>query len=73
MAPSDKALEDALVQGTCDVFDAQPEETSVNKVRRHVEEKLDLEENFLAEGDWKKKSKDIIKEYVVCTGHASKF
>ncbi|KAK3180135.1 hypothetical protein K4F52_008437 [Lecanicillium sp. MT-2017a] len=64
MAPSDKALEDALVQGTCDVFDAQPEETSVNKVRRHVEEKLDLEENFLAEGDWKKKSKDIIKEYV---------
>jgi hypothetical protein len=65
MALSDKALEEALIQGTCDVFEAEPEGTSVNKVRQHVEEKLELDVGFFTEGDWKQRSKEIIKGYVV--------
>lgn len=65
MAPSTKAIKDALVQGTCDVFKLEPDTTSVNKVRSHVEGKLGLEEGFLSKADWKQQSKEAIKEYVV--------
>lgn len=65
MAPPAKALKDALIQGTCDVFKLDPDTTSVNKVRRHVEEQLGLDEGFFAGDSWKQSSKEIIKEYVV--------
>lgn len=65
MAPSAKALKEALIEGTCDVFKLEPDTTSVNKVRHHVEEKLGLEEDFFSGEDWKQKSKEVIKEYVV--------
>ncbi|OAA82206.1 hypothetical protein LEL_01751 [Akanthomyces lecanii RCEF 1005] len=64
MAPSAKALREALIEGTCDVFKLEPDTTSVNKVRHHVEQKLDLEEDFFSGKDWKQKSKEVIKEYV---------
>ncbi|KND89410.1 hypothetical protein TOPH_06070 [Tolypocladium ophioglossoides CBS 100239] len=64
MAPSTKKLEQALIDGTSEVFNAEPDGTSVNKVRRHVEEKLGLEEGFFTSGNWKQKSKALIKEYV---------
>ncbi|KAJ2981709.1 hypothetical protein NQ176_g1863 [Zarea fungicola] len=64
MAPPAKALKDALIQGTCDVFKLDPDTTSVNKVRRHVEEQLGLDEGFFAGDSWKQSSKEIIKEYV---------
>lgn len=67
MAPSTKKLEQALIDGTSEVFSAEPDGTSVNKVRRHVEEKLGLEEGFFTSGYWKQKSKALIKEYVVST------
>lgn len=65
MAPPAKALKEALIQGTCDVFKLDPDTTSVNKVRRHVEEQLGLDEGFFAGDNWKQSSKEIIKEYVV--------
>ncbi|PNY28859.1 Uncharacterized protein TCAP_01214 [Tolypocladium capitatum] len=64
MAPSTKKLEQALIDGTSEVFSAEPDGTSVNKVRRHVEERLGLEEGFFAGGNWKQKSKALIKQYV---------
>ncbi|KAJ3496838.1 hypothetical protein NLG97_g2362 [Lecanicillium saksenae] len=64
MAPSAEALKEALIEGTCDVFKLEPDTTSVNKVRHHVEEKLGLEEDFFSGEEWKQKSKEIIKEYV---------
>ncbi|XWW92536.1 hypothetical protein V2A60_000459 [Cordyceps javanica] len=64
MPPSAKALEQALIEGTCDVFKLEPDTTSVNKVRHHVEEKLNLADDFFSSEDWKQKSKEIIKEYV---------
>jgi hypothetical protein len=67
MAPSTKAIETALVDGTVDVFRAEPDETTVNKVRRHVEDKLELGENFLSSAKWKQKSKELIKTTVVST------
>ncbi|KAK8146049.1 hypothetical protein G3M48_003645 [Beauveria asiatica] len=64
MAPSAKALKEALIEGTCAVFNLEPDATSVNKVRHHVEQKLSLEEDFFSGQDRKQKSKEIIKEYV---------
>ncbi|KAL7918756.1 hypothetical protein ACQKWADRAFT_303258 [Trichoderma austrokoningii] len=64
MAPSAAKLKEALIDGTCEIYKAEPDGTSVNKVRRHVEEKLGLEDGFFTSGTWKQKSKTIIKEQV---------
>lgn len=65
MAPSAAKLKEALIEGTREVYQAEPDGTSVNKVRRHVEEKLGLEDGFFTSEAWKQKSKTIIKEQVV--------
>jgi hypothetical protein len=65
MAPSAKALEEALVNGTCAVFQEEPDATTVNKVRKVVTDDLDLDEEFFNSPKWKQKSKTIIKETVV--------
>lgn len=65
MAPSAAKLKEALIDGTCEIYKAEPDGTSVNKVRRHVEEKLGLEDGFFTSDTWKQKSKTIIKEQVV--------
>lgn len=65
MAPSKKELEGALIKGTQAVFKEDPDTTSVNKVRKHVEEELDLEEGFFTGETWKQRSKELIKEHVV--------
>lgn len=65
MAPTTTELEEALIIGTHQVFTAEPDATTVNKVRKHVEESMDLEDGFFSSGDWKQKSKALIKEYVV--------
>ncbi|KAH0493035.1 hypothetical protein TgHK011_007958 [Trichoderma gracile] len=64
MAPSAAKLKEALIEGTREVYQAEPDATSVNKVRRHVEEKLGLEDGFFTSETWKQKSKTIIKEQV---------
>ncbi|KAL6899011.1 hypothetical protein GGI43DRAFT_76497 [Trichoderma evansii] len=64
MAPSAAKLKEALIEGTCEIYKAEPDGTSVNKVRRHVEEKLGLEDGFFTSDTWKQKSKTIIKEQV---------
>lgn len=66
MAPSAKKLEQALVDGTREVWIEEPDNVTVNKVRKHVEEKLDLEDGFFSAGQWKNRSKTVIKEHVVC-------
>ncbi|KFA75831.1 hypothetical protein S40288_01900 [Stachybotrys chartarum IBT 40288] len=65
MAPSAKKLEQALVDGTREVWIEEPDNVTVNKVRKHVEEKLDLEDGFFSAGQWKNRSKTVIKEHVV--------
>lgn len=67
MAPSAAKLKEELIEGTREVYRAEPDGTSVNKVRRHVEEKLGLEDGFFTSDTWKQKSKAIIKEQVVST------
>ncbi|UKZ49803.1 hypothetical protein TrVGV298_004056 [Trichoderma virens] len=64
MAPSAAQLKEALIKGTREVYSAEPDGTSVNKVRRHVEEKLGLDDSFFTSEAWKQKSKTIIKEQV---------
>ncbi|KAK1248391.1 hypothetical protein MKX08_006611 [Trichoderma sp. CBMAI-0020] len=64
MAPSAAKLKEALIDGTCEIYKAEPDGTSVNKVRRLVEEKLGLEDGFFTSDTWKQKSKTIIKEQV---------
>jgi hypothetical protein len=65
MAPSDEEIEQALLDATYQVYQAFPDETTVNKVRKQTEENLGLEEGFLSSGDWKKKSKELVKERAV--------
>ncbi|GFP54887.1 hypothetical protein ACSS6W_002781 [Trichoderma asperelloides] len=64
MAPSAAKLKEALIEGTCEIYKAEPDGTSVNKVRRHIEEKLGLDDGFFTSDAWKQKSKTIIKEQV---------
>ncbi|PHH62879.1 hypothetical protein CDD81_6597 [Ophiocordyceps australis] len=66
MMSSPKELEQALIDGTCHIFQSESDATAVtvNKIRRHVEEDLSLEDGFFATHDWKHKSRAIIKEYV---------
>lgn len=65
MAPSAKKLRSALLDATCQVFKAEPDATSVNKVRKQAEENLGLEEGFFLSSDWKQQSKTMIKGFVV--------
>jgi hypothetical protein len=65
MAPSNDEIEQALLDATYQVYQAYPDETTVNKVRKQTEENLSLEDGFLASDDWKKKSKELIKQRVV--------
>lgn len=65
MAPSDDKIEQALLDATYQVYRAAPDDTSVNKVRKQAEEDLGLDDGFFASGEWKKKSKDVIKARVV--------
>jgi hypothetical protein len=65
MAPSAKVIKQALVDGTCAVFREDPDAISVNKVRRHVTDELELGEDFFNSGEWKQNSKLVIKETVV--------
>ncbi|KAK7422074.1 hypothetical protein QQX98_001816 [Neonectria punicea] len=61
MTPSPEEIEQALLDGTSEVYNTTPDDTTVNKVRGHVEEKLGLEDGFLSTADWKTKSKVAIK------------
>lgn len=66
MAPSAKEIEQALLDSTYEVYRTAPDDTTVNKVRKHTEDKLDLEDGFFATSDkWKQKSKTVIKGHVV--------
>ena len=65
MAPSKKELEEALIAATCSVFAADPETTTVNKVRKQAEGDNDLEDGFFRSEQWKGRSKELITEYVV--------
>lgn len=66
MAPPAKKIEQALLDGTYEVYSEAPDDTTVNKVRKHVEEKLSLKDGFFSTGNWKAKSKNLIKDRVVC-------
>jgi hypothetical protein len=65
MAPSNDEIEQALLDATYQVYKYDPDDTTVNKVRKQTEENLGLEDGFLSSDDWKKKSKELIKQRVV--------
>lgn len=63
----DKDLEASLVATVKELFSGPSrEDLSVNTVRTKCEKKHDLEDGFFAKGEWKTKSKEIIKNQVVC-------
>lgn len=63
---SDKELAAELVSAVKEIYNSDVPVT-VNGVRQRVEEKLDLDEGFFKEDNWKHKSKQIIKDAVVST------
>lgn len=69
MAPtkvSDKAIEKALSDAVRNVYQSdEREQLSVNYARQLVEEKFGLESGFLKEGNWKSKSRDLIRAALV--------
>ncbi|KAF4345297.1 transcription factor [Fusarium beomiforme] len=64
MAPSGDEIKQALLDATYQVYQATPDETTVNKVRKQAEKKLSLVEGFLTNAEWKQRSKSLIKERV---------
>jgi hypothetical protein len=64
--PTAKALAEELVTTVRDIYySSDHDQLSVNLVRQRVESKLGLEDGFFKEGDWKVKSKNVIKDAVV--------
>ncbi|KAF5679066.1 transcription factor [Fusarium circinatum] len=64
MTPSEDEIEQALLDATYQVYQATPDETTVNKVRKQTEENLSLDDGFFSSPEWKQKSKSLIKEQV---------
>ncbi|KAG9501043.1 hypothetical protein J7337_006726 [Fusarium musae] len=64
MAPLEDEIEQALLDATYQVYQATPDETTVNKVRKQTEENLSLDDGFFSSAEWKQKSKSLIKERV---------
>ena len=65
MAPSDKKIETELLKTVREVFESDKDELTVNTIRKRVESDLDLEDGFFSTGEWKDKSKKLIKELAV--------
>ena len=65
--PSDKALTQTLRDVVAGIFKSgKMEELTVKRVRLAAEKKLGIEEGFFKDdGDWKKRSDQIIKEEAV--------
>ncbi|KAF4957715.1 hypothetical protein FGADI_2954 [Fusarium gaditjirri] len=64
MAPSEDKIEEALLDATYQIYQATPDETTVNKVRKQTEENLSLDEGFFSNAEWKQRSKNLIKDRV---------
>lgn len=67
MAPTDQALEKALANAVHALRNSDDGSSmTVNSVRKRVEEELGLEDGFFLQGDWKLRSKLLIKSTNVC-------
>ena len=66
--PSDAKLERALRDAVRDVYkNGDLENLTVKRIRKAVQEKLALEEDFFKSNDrWKEESKSVIQSEVVC-------
>lgn len=63
----DKDLEASLLAVVKELFSGPSRgDLSVNTVRTKCEKENGLEEGFFAQGEWKAKSKELIKNQVVC-------
>ena len=66
MAPKKATIEKELVDTVRRIYKTGNEDQlTVNFVRQAVEKKLKLEDDFLKEGEWKSKSKEIIHNTLV--------
>lgn len=62
MAPSDKALSDAIRAAVQRMFKGPDRDRlTVNSIREQVETELHLNAGFLKQGSWKQESKSIVK------------
>jgi len=67
MVPSVKLLEQSLRSAVRDVYKrGDLEELTVKRMRKAVEENLNLHDDFFKTPAWKDKSKQIIEEEAVC-------
>lgn len=68
MAPKKATIEKELAETVQRIYNGPDrDDLTVNYVRQKVEKKLNLDEGFLKDGDWKAKSKEIIHETLVCS------
>lgn len=66
--PSATAISDAIRQVVISIHKSGSDDgLTVNAVRTGAEQKLRVSAGFLKQGNWKEKSKKLIKEAVVCT------
>ena len=66
MAPPAAVLRAELATAVRHLFADDRDGLTVNAVRKHVEDKLDLDPGFFKADKWKAQSKDIITNTVVC-------
>lgn len=67
MASSEKAIIDGIHAAIKVLHSADPETLTVRNVRNKAEADLGLETGLLSSVSWKDKSKQIIKDYAVCS------
>lgn len=65
--PADRKIVSSLRSAVLSIFKSDRDSLTVRKVRDTVADELDLEDGFFAAGEWKDKSKQIIKSYAVST------
>lgn len=65
MAPTKKALTDALRAAVTHAYHHDRDTLTVKRIRNKVEQNLDLEEGFFLSPTWKDQSKEIITSRVV--------
>jgi hypothetical protein len=65
MAPGAKVLEAELGKAADQLWHGDRDNLTVNNVRASVAKKLKLESDFFVHGEWKQRSKEVIKKRVV--------
>ena len=63
--PKSGVIENQIIRSVRELRDGDVENFTVNGIRKHVEETLDLPEGHLKKEGWKDKSKELIHKAIV--------